>query len=58
MTDKPLTAQLEDIKSDICDNYCKWPQIYSERQVWFQKYEDSSEALWSEKCANCPLNKL
>lgn len=58
MTDKPLTSQLEDIKADICDNYCKWPHIYSERQVWFQKYEDSFDALCNEKCANCPLNKL
>lgn len=35
---------IEEVKKDICDNYCK----YSE--------DDSEES--EERCANCPLSRL
>ena len=46
---------LEAVTTEICDNYCKYPDIYN------KKYEDEEEALEimvKEHCDDCPLNKL
>lgn len=47
-----IADKIEDIKADICDNYCKMPYKYS-------------AAEWEEivltddgPCNNCPLNRL
>lgn len=42
-------------KSDICDHYCKYPELYE------SKYTDSDEALdamMEDHCDRCPLNRL
>lgn len=47
-----ITSLIEDVKRDMCDNYCKIPFKYSSyewEQIQFS--EDSP-------CFNCPLNKL
>ena len=40
---------LEDIKAEICDTRCKWPEKWDKSQ---------GELCESEHCTNCPLNKL
>ena len=50
MKDKTITQQFEDIKEDICNQYCRCPYIWDE--------EKDGELLDSEICKNCPLNKL
>lgn len=50
-----ITSQFEQIKADICDNYCKWPEIYMEIE---QDPDEAYERLLNEKCAECPLQKL
>ena len=37
---------IEEIKEQICDEYCKWPFIVD------------NEGDLNEICENCPLNKL
>ena len=27
---KTVTEQIEEIKNDICNNYCKWPDVWDE----------------------------
>ena len=51
--DKPKTVaeMLLDIANDICNNYCKFPDIYDEQK-------EGVELCESEICANCPLNRL
>ena len=51
--DKPKTVLeiLEDIANDMCNNYCKYPDIYDEQK-------EGVELCESEICANCPLNRL
>lgn len=47
-----IRGQLEQIASEICDRYCKWPDQY------FQTNENediSTEKLVEEKCIMCPL---
>lgn len=43
---------VEDVKKDICDNYCKMPYKYSEAQ-WDEIFGTEACPCW-----NCPLNRL
>lgn len=46
---------LEEVKEDLCDNYCKYPGEY------YLLYEDSEvahECMLQDVCADCPLNRL
>lgn len=47
--------ELENIKADICDKYCKWPNEY------LKSYEDPDVAhdkMIEEWCPECPLQRL
>lgn len=44
---KPIKDQLDDIASDICDNYCK-----------YRAEAMNNEELKSEHCDDCPLVNL
>ena len=49
------TDEIEQIKEDMCDNFCKWPEWY------LMNYEDSEEAhdaMVEDMCSECPLNRL
>lgn len=48
---KSITEQIEEIKEDICNNYCKYPDIWDEQK-------EGCELIDSEHCQNCPLNRL
>lgn len=48
---KTITAQIEEIKDDICNHYCKWPDLYDEE-------EEGCDLSESDCCQNCPLNRL
>lgn len=47
-----ITEQIESIKRDMCDNYCKIPYQYSVNEWESIQYSDDNP------CCNCPLNKL
>ena len=47
--------ELEEIKESICDNYCKYPDMY------LSEYSDPDEAntaMMNEECVYCPLGAL
>ena len=46
---KTIPEQVEDILSEICDDYCKWPLIY---------HDANDELKLDKKCINCPLTRL
>ena len=46
---KTVTDILEEIKQEMCDGYCKYPTIVSDREDLFAK---------DGPCMKCPLNKL
>ena len=48
---KTISQQIEDIATDFCRNYCKWPDQFDEEA-------EGCELSESEHCSNCPLNKL
>lgn len=47
-----IQEQLEQVKFEICDKYCKYPTE--------EGHEDNPDWLFEEgsPCDNCPLNKL
>lgn len=44
-----LEEVYEEIKSEMCDKYCKMPEQYSAKE-W--------EQVQQEICGNCPLGRL
>ncbi len=46
-----VSGIIEEVKNDICRNYCKWPYEWDEEKEGM----DLSE---STLCKNCPLNRL
>ena len=48
---KKLSAQLEQIAEDFCNNYCKYPDI------WYEEKE-GIELSESDICANCPMSRI
>lgn len=40
-----VTDIIEEVKTEICDNYCKYVDQLSEEEL-------------NEKCSNCPLSRL
>ena len=51
MSDKSITQQIQEIVEDVCQNYCKWPDLYDDEM-------EGCELADSSICANCPLNRL
>lgn len=47
-----IAEQIEDIKEDMCDNYCKMPYKYSSYEWLEVAYSKDSP------CIDCPLNRL
>lgn len=43
-----LDSEVEKIKEEMCDKYCKWPA----------EYGDCDDDLWKEKCDSCPMSRL
>ncbi len=51
---KSISEQLEAVKSEMCDKYCKWPE---------QPIPEGKDGDWlicddDSPCIKCPLNKL
>lgn len=46
-----IDKTIETVWSEICDNYCKYPQIWDAEKEGAELYE-------SEICNACPFNKL
>lgn len=47
-----VAGLLHKVASDICNHYCKFPDIYKDPDG------EDNERLWDERCENCPLNTL
>lgn len=46
-----MTEIIEDVKADICNNYCKYPHIFDEES-------EGCELCESYVCRNCPLGRI
>ena len=48
---KTIPQILEDVVEDICQHYCKYPELWDEEAAGVELSE-------SDICAACPLNRL
>ena len=48
---KPVPKILEEIASEICEHYCKYPDIWDEEK-------EGCDLSESEFCQECPLSRL
>ena len=46
-----VTQILEEVKNQICNDFCRYPREWDEEV-------EGCELIDSDVCANCPLNKL
>lgn len=46
-----VTEEIEQIKEDMCRNYCKYPDTWDENV-------EGCELCESDVCRECPLNRL
>ncbi len=51
---KSVTEIIEEIKTEIFDHYCKYPDIYDTREDSDKEYDK----MIKEVCGSCPLNRL
>jgi hypothetical protein len=51
MSIKTITQEFEEIKEQICDKYCKYPESWDVEEHGCELYD-------SDICINCPLNRL
>ena len=49
--EKTVTDIIREVKDEICDKYCKYPDTWDE-------FREGCELAESEICANCPLDRL
>lgn len=46
-----VTAEIEEVKEIMCDEYCRWPREYDEA-------EDGIPLSSTAICTQCPMNRL
>ena len=47
--------ELDEITEDVCDNYCKWPELI---RSMYKDVDEAQKCLEETKCDTCPLNRL
>ena len=50
-----MQEEIEKIKEEVCDGYCKWPDIYLAR------YEDpdiAHDVMLETECPDCPMCRI
>ena len=53
--DMTVTEQLNEVRRQICDNYCKYMDIILETH---QSSDLAMDYLQETYCATCPMNEL
>lgn len=51
IADMTITEQIESIKEQMCNDYCKYPESWDAEEHGCELYD-------SDICINCPLNRL
>lgn len=52
---KSISKQFEEIKEEMCDKYCRFPELTKEIS---NSEEEAYELLIHIYCENCPLSRL
>lgn len=51
MDKKTITQQIQEIAEEVCNHYCKYPDLWDEEKEGIELSE-------SDICANCPLSRF
>lgn len=55
--DMSVIEQIEAIKTEVCDKYCRFPQAVHE--MWLKEEIEDRDGFLEEKyCSSCPLSEL
>ena len=54
---KTITALLNSISEEICDHYCKYPEMYLPKNPGDDE-DMLEEMMYTEICAKCPLVRM
>lgn len=52
------TTEIDEIKMEMCDNYCKYLAKANKVELTCLDDIDKLSDMMHDICANCPLNKL
>ena len=52
---KTVTEILEEIEKEICDSYCKYPEICLAE---VKDPDEAEDRLYDTYCVKCPFNKI
>lgn len=52
MSEKTIIQIIEEVKEEMCNKYCKYPNEYKPEE------HDGMELWDSDICKNCPLTRL
>ena len=52
---RTISEQMDDIANEICERYCKYPEI---AKTETDDPDLADDLLYDKYCANCPLSKL
>lgn len=58
MNKEMTITEIDEIKSDMCDNYCKYLDKANKMHLTSLKDLDELTNMMHDICANCSLNKL
>jgi hypothetical protein len=53
--EKTITNMFEDIKEDICDHKCRFPELY---RSMYKDPDEADEYMMKEECERCQLQRL
>lgn len=52
---KTVTDILAEIEKEICDNYCKYPDVCMKE---VKDPDEAEDRLYNTYCVKCPFNRL
>lgn len=57
---KTIPEQFEEIKTEICGIYCKYPEVYHALylQDFYLSKDAANQAMITGVCNRCPLTRL
>lgn len=53
-----LEKEIEKVKEEMCDNYCKMPHQFANVEIFDDMTDDDKMQFLEEICDKCPLGRL
>lgn len=53
--EKSIAEIIEDVRTEICDDYCKYPEL---ARSMVKDIDAAEDELYRKHCDSCPLSRL